>query len=187
LPRTNADVVEMGKPPARFKGVRRCGSLFVRANGWQELPQNCAAFAGVSRRNTAENLLARHAPKLHCANTKHSHSLAERSQCVAHQVGAKSEMRREFRSYIIGLDKLGSATARQTVTFHWEWAPELPMKWVWIGVSRTLAAFSVLSILFGETWVRGWLAWGLKHWGDAVHALGLRLSLVLFRPLLAEL
>jgi len=50
-------------------------------------------------------------------------------------------------------------------------------RWIWIGISRTIAAFSLLSLMFGETWARGWLAWFLKHWADAVHVLGLQLPI----------
>ena len=54
------------------------------------------------------------------------------------------------------------------------------LKWVWIGLSRTVAAFSLLSLLFGEMWARGWLAWFLKHWAEVMHQFWMHLPFHLY-------
>lgn len=51
------------------------------------------------------------------------------------------------------------------------------MKWVWVGLSRTLAALESLSFVFGEQWMRGWLAWVLKRWAGLIHSLALHLPI----------
>lgn len=48
-------------------------------------------------------------------------------------------------------------------------------KWTFVGARSVIGAFAVLSLLLGETWVRGWLRWALINWRDSIHQIAILL------------